>query len=110
VNLNCSEHDYDGGDCLDRSDAMTFPEVVTTVATCAGCAWNQSGNSSDYVCAKGPTSWIGDGICDDGTYSHGNGEHACARVDGGSNGARPFSDAATPAAFFYFYFFLLLLL
>ena len=52
VNLMCEEFNWDAGDCEEQ------PEGCTTglVEDCNG------------IC--GPESWIGDGFCDDGTYTY----------------------------------------
>ena len=58
--LNCDEYDNDGGDC---DGATTTTTTTTTGGDCpAGEIADCEGN-----CA--PESWIGDGYCDDGTYT-----------------------------------------
>jgi len=72
INLNCSARDYDGGDCLASSQQSSFPVAVPLSRDCTNCYWNASNDNSSRVrvCNNAPKSWIGDGVCDDGTYGY----------------------------------------
>jgi len=90
IDLNCSSRAYDGGDCtLVGGSDMTFPEDVELTRTCTACVWNTTlrnvttpANSTDelgkwylenvtsYDCPVAPAEWVGDGVCDAGTYLH----------------------------------------
>ena len=52
VDLNCSKHSYDGGDCLG---------IAPTIMT--GSCDNDDGMEL-------PFSFLGDGVCDDGSYNY----------------------------------------
>jgi len=90
IDLNCSTRAYDGGDCtLVGGSDMTFPEEVELTRTCTACVWNTTlrnvtvaanatgdvgkwylENVTSYDCPVAPVEWVGDGVCDAGTYLH----------------------------------------
>ena len=52
INLMCAEFNWDEGDCEAIDEGCTASEIEDCEGNCA------------------PTSWIGDGFCDDGSWNH----------------------------------------
>jgi len=91
--FDCTEHAYDGGDCLDSDDSDADADGGVPSGDCESAEFE---DCNDECFDSWYLSYLGDGYCDDGGYGpdldcaeHDYDSGDCAEEDGDSDGGTP---------------------